>query len=1308
MAKRTRKTGTRQPKAAKPLTDGPPVGDYRHAASRKNNPPAKIAAEGTVPVIPKAQYAYNPHLPPVLRFDSTGSPDKLPELLAKARTSPLSDDEARLLAEALRVHEPWLEWTGKREKKWFEVDPVALHIHERISTQAILKVAARQDVQRWLWADPEQEYHEAVQFYRHDVDWANRLILGDSLQVMSSLARREDLAGKVQMIYMDPPYGIKFASNFQPEVGRRDVKDKEQDLTREPEMVRAYRDTWHLGIHSYLSYLRDRLIVARELLADTGSIFVQINDENVHLIRDLLDGIFGRDQFVSQITFKKTSSSSGALLSTVADYLLWYARDIQRLKYRQLHLPKELGQRGSEQYTWVDFVTGERRRCSDDEIHAVPEFASVFRPDQLTSQRPAQEGDVREFEFAGRFFTPGRGTFKSDMRGLTKLRSTERLIALGNTLCYVRYLNDFAAFPLANVWEDTVTSGFSDPKRYVVQTHPVVPERCILMTTDPGDLVLDPTCGSGTTAYVAEQWGRRWITVDTSRVAVAIARQRLLTAKFDMYTLRGTGFQPVVSNSDVHGEQNHGQDARATAAPAAYEFLPYNPREVSIRYSAYLPHWEQEGATYSVTFRLADSLPRAVLEGWLRERQEIVQRAESGGRPLSDGEHRRLRELHSERVEKYLDTGHGACQLNDEGAARIVRDALSHFDGDRYDLVAWCVMPNHVHVIVRPRPGQELAKILHSWKSFTSNEVNKVLGREGTLWQPDSFDHLVRDVDDLERSLQYVLDNPHAAGLINWPWVGCGTAFQAVEQANSDGQGTTAARGPAFQSENHGQDARATSPAAGFIYRTVPHITLKSIAQNVALDPIFAKHEPILDRALAACNAALPKVTPELRTRLAAKLVRKQREEGKRAVTDADRRRWELPDARGNFEHWTVPFDTDDDWPAALRDAVTAYRKAWRAKMDEVNACIAASAEQEELVDQPEVVRGVTRVSGPFTVEAVQPPEMTLGDAVLTDVQIQEGGLFDGEPGQMQTWATRVVEPKNDLEVANVTAYLEQMFRYLKADGVRFLNNKQARWTRFEPLFEAGRADIFHAEGRWMAGDGEDADPDGPNNVAVVFGPQYGPVTAKLVEEAIRAATRKGYEHLLVAGFSFDGAATGVLSEADEEGGVFHGRSGHRLHVHFAHVRPDINPGMNGLLKESPQPGAGQLFSVFGLPRVSVTEQKSSEGRLEYVVEMEGVDIYNPVDNSIASTGAEKVAAWFLDGDFDGRTFCVTQAFFPDRSAWDKLSRALNGKDGPIDADRFEAFSGTRSLPFPAGKHRCAAVKVIDPRGNEVMTVNKL
>ena len=303
------------------------VKDYRHDTSkRKNNPPAGIAGQGRTPDTPKQEYAYNPHLPPILRSDPHGDADKLPELLQKAQQEPLTPEEAKIIADALKHHEPWLEWAGKQEAKSFTVDPVALHVHERVSTKAILKVAERENVQRQLFADPQQTYNKAVEFYKHDVDWANRLILGDSLMVMSSLAHREDLAGKVQMIYIDPPYGIKFASNFQPTVFQRGVKNREQDLTREPEQIKAYRDTWTLGVHSYLAYLRDRFIAAKDLLTDSGSIFVQISDENVHRVRSIMDEVFGAKNFVSQLVFTKTRSLvSSDFVTTICDYILWYA-----------------------------------------------------------------------------------------------------------------------------------------------------------------------------------------------------------------------------------------------------------------------------------------------------------------------------------------------------------------------------------------------------------------------------------------------------------------------------------------------------------------------------------------------------------------------------------------------------------------------------------------------------------------------------------------------------------------------------------------------------------------------------------------------------------------------------------------------------------------------------------------------------------------------------------------------------------------------------------------------------------------------
>jgi adenine-specific DNA-methyltransferase len=373
-------------KKAKP--EAGQVSDYRHeSAKRRNNPPAGLASQGRVKETPKLHYAYDPHLPPILRFDPDGLSDRAGKLLGQAVEAPLTPEEASELAAMLHNREPWLEWTGKREAKEFVVDPVALHIHERISAQAILKTLAREDVQKDMFADPQQEYREAVRFYEHDVDWSNRMILGDSLQVMASLADREDLAGKVQMIYMDPPYGIRFASNFQPEIGKRDVKDKESDMTREPEMVKAYRDTWTLGVHSYLSYLRDRLILARDLLTDSGSIFVQISDENLHRVRAVMDEVFGADNAVAVISFRTTSSLGGSYLGKANAFLIWFARDINRLKYRHVYTSRGLEDDIGNRYSRIELANGAREAIASVGRSAIEDQSSVvYRHDNLTSQ----------------------------------------------------------------------------------------------------------------------------------------------------------------------------------------------------------------------------------------------------------------------------------------------------------------------------------------------------------------------------------------------------------------------------------------------------------------------------------------------------------------------------------------------------------------------------------------------------------------------------------------------------------------------------------------------------------------------------------------------------------------------------------------------------------------------------------------------------------------------------------------------------------------------------------------------------------
>jgi adenine-specific DNA-methyltransferase len=482
-----------------------PVEDYEHQDStRVNNPPAGLAHLDRDET-PVRTLSYDPHL------------------------------------------DPQMIWAGKVERSDVEVPAPSVHVHEELSAQKIVGSVRRQRLQQPLFDVDRLNPDEAVEFYKHELDWSNRMILGDSLTVMSSLLERERLGGQAQVVFIDPPYGVRYNSNFQPRIGDMEMRDgRDEDLTREPEMIQAYRDTWQLGIHSYLSYLRDRIAVARELLADSGSLFVQISDDYSHLVRVLLDEVFGSQNYVAQITFKKTAGSTGNDLAIVADYLMWYAKDKQQMKYRQLYLPKSSGKATDTAYSWIEMPTGERRRMKPPELAGVdslPEGSRVFRWDNLTSQsigRKKGEGAASWFEvdLDGQKYTPGSSSrWKTNEEGMARLLEARRVIGSSRTLNYVRYIDDFDGFPINSVWDDTVTSGFTSDKRYVVQTNPKVISRCLLMTTDPGDLVIDPTCGGGTTAMVAEQYGRRWITIDTSRVALAVARERLLTTVYDYYRL---------------------------------------------------------------------------------------------------------------------------------------------------------------------------------------------------------------------------------------------------------------------------------------------------------------------------------------------------------------------------------------------------------------------------------------------------------------------------------------------------------------------------------------------------------------------------------------------------------------------------------------------------------------------------------------------------------------------------------------------------------------------------------------------------
>src|SRR5437667_2313777 len=480
--------------------------------------------------------------------------------------------------------DPQLVWRGKDEQDWSElvVHAPPLYIQEKVQPKVLIDDLQRESTQRAisegtqtpdLFADfnglPKDA--RATEFYQHDANWTNRMILGDSLQVMASLAEREGLRGKMQCIYVDPPYGIKFNSNFQWSTTSRDVKDGKADqITGEPEQVKAFRDTWRDGIHSYLTYLRDRLTIARDLLAKSGSIFVQIGDENVHRVRGLLDEVFGEQNFVSQVFFRTTSGLGASHLSGTGNFLLFYARDKESLKFRPLFLPSGLEQDVGNRFTRVQTnqlvrrVMNAKERARDA---GALQNVEVYRHDNLTSQSGGASTSFN-YEYEGHVFRKGKGFWKTNIEGMNRLMKAWRLgYPTPNSLAYVRFIDDFPVTPVTDLWTDTQTGAFTDEKVYVVQTNAKVIERCVLMTTDPGDLVLDPTCGSGTTAYVAEQWGRRWITIDTSRVALALARARIMGARYPYYLLadsregqikEGEVTRTVPSSQPTHDNIRHG------------------------------------------------------------------------------------------------------------------------------------------------------------------------------------------------------------------------------------------------------------------------------------------------------------------------------------------------------------------------------------------------------------------------------------------------------------------------------------------------------------------------------------------------------------------------------------------------------------------------------------------------------------------------------------------------------------------------------------------------------------------------------
>jgi adenine-specific DNA-methyltransferase len=907
--------------------------------------------------------------------------------------------------------DPQLVWRGKDEQDWSDlvVPAPPLYIQEKVHPKVLIDDLLRETTERAkadraqtaqpmqlnLFADfnglPDDA--DATDFYRHEGNWTNRMILGDSLQVMASLAEREGLRGQVQCIYIDPPYGIKFNSNFQWSTTSRDVKDGKTDhITREPEQVKAFRDTWRDGIHSYLTYLRDRLTVARDLLSESGSVFVQISAENVHRVRALLDEVFGEDNFVSLITFFKSGSQTSTLLPSSTDFIIWYGKNKAVTKMRPAWYHKLEGRSATQVYRHVLLPDGTRRNLAKDEFNdpeLLPTGSKIYRLSGMTS---ASGSTTTRFTYTmhRKKFTPPRGGWRTNLQGMQRLEKADMITPSGKTIAHYKYVDDFPLSPHTNLWIDTGTGSFTDPKVYVVQTGSKVIERCIIMTTDPGDLVLDPTCGSGTTVYVAEQWGRRWITIDTSRVALALARARIMGARYPYYLL-------------------------------------------------------------------SDSK-----EGQLKE-------------------------------------------------AELTRTAPS-------------TVPTY-----------------------------------GSIRQ-------------------------------------------------------------------------------GFVYERVPHITLKSIANNAEIDVIWDTFQEKMEPLRARLNEVIGEQWAVIG-------------KGKKPFKPLD--------------EWEIPRERPDNWPPVTADLLAQWWEQRLARQQEIDASIAAKADQEYLYDKPYEDKSTVRVAGPFTVESLSPHRILVVDE--NDDLVQQGTYGSGE---------NFIAERGDgyhSAAAETADFAAIILENLKTAGVQQAHKEDR--ISFTAL-TGWPGSYICAEGRYT-----EKESGKERRAGIFIGPEFGTVSRPDLVAAAREAGDAGFDVLIACAFNYDAHS----AEFEKLG---------RIPVLKARMNADLH--MAGDLANT---GAGNLFVIFGEPDIEILPTDDDQIQ----VQIHGVDVFHPQSGEVRSSGPDGIACWFIDTNYNEESFFVRHAYF--LGANDPYSSLKTTLKAEIDEEAWESLHSDVSRAFDKPETGRIAVKVINHLGDEVMKV---